>query len=133
MAERIPARLTPREGRRFAFTVGLAFLVFAGLSYWRGHNLPPKILGGIGVSLLALGVVIPGQLSPVFRAWMGLAHAISLVTTPIFLGLVYFVVITPIALVMRVFGHDPLRRKKRAGGYWVPMTSGGRSDLTRQF
>lgn len=133
MAEGIPARLTPREGRRFAFTVGIAFLVFAALSFWRGHNLPPTILGGLGTTLLVLGAVIPGQLGPLFRAWMGLAHAISRVTTPFFMGFVYFVVITPIAFLMRSVGHNPLRGVKHGDGYWVPTTSGGRSDLTRQF
>jgi hypothetical protein len=133
MAERIPARLSPAEGRRFALTVGLAFLVLAGISAWRGHILPPRILGSLGALLLIAGLVIPGQLGPVYRAWMGLAHALSKVTTPIFLGVVYFIVLTPIALLARLMGRHPMRHDSKEGSYWTPMSSGGRSNLETQF
>ncbi len=82
----IPARLTAREGRRFAFTVGTAFLVLAAISAWRGHTLPPRVLGALGGALLLAGLVVPGRLSRVHRAWMGLALALSKVTTPIMIG-----------------------------------------------
>ena len=133
MAERVSARLTPAEGRKFAFTVGLAFVVLAGISYWRGHQLPPKVLGGLGVLLLVAGALVPGHLGPVQRGWMGLAHVLSKVTTPIFLGVVYFVILTPIGLVMRAFGRRALKHPLQNDSYWVPLRSGGRSDLTTQF
>lgn len=133
MAEGIPARLTPREGRRFAFPVGGVMLLLAGLSLWRGHTWPPRILGGVGAALLVLGAVIPGHLGPLFRAWMGLAHALSKVTTPIFLGVVYFVVMMPIGLVRRLLGKNPLRHRATNDSYWMAPPSGGRSDLTTQF
>ena len=133
MAERVSARLTPSEGRRFAFPVGGAFLVLAAISLWRGHYWPPRILGGLGVILLLAGVVLPGRLGPVSRAWMGLAHLLSKITTPIFLGVVYFVVMTPIGLIRRLMGKNPLRHRAPDGSYWMSPPSGGRSDLTTQF
>jgi hypothetical protein len=63
---------------------------------------------------------------------MGLAHAISKVTTPIFMGIVYFVVITPIAAVRRAVGGNPLRAHDGATG-WVDRHEAPRGDLTRQF
>ena len=133
MAMGIPARLSPREGRKFAFTVGIAFLVLGAISAWRGHYFPPRILGTLGGSLLLAGVIVPGRLGGIHRAWMGLAHAISKVTAPIMVGVVYFVVITPIGLLMRLFGKNPLRKRERDGGFWVPASSGGRSNLETQF
>ncbi len=133
MAERIPARLTPAEGRRFAFPVGAVLLLIAGLSYWRGHYWPPRVLAGVGGLLLVLGVLVPGRLGPVYRGWMGLAHLLSRVTTPIFLGVVYFLVMTPIGLLRRLFGRNPLRHRAKDGSYWTDPPSGGRSDLTTQF
>ena len=133
MAERIPARLTPSEGRRFAFPVGIAFLALAGLSAWRGHVWPPRVLGVLGVALLVAGVVIPGRLGGVYRAWMKLAHTLSKVTTPVFLGIVYYLVITPIGVVMRMLGHRPLVHGERSAGFWIAPPSGGRADLRRQF
>jgi hypothetical protein len=133
MAATGPARLTRRAGRRFAFSLGVAFLMLGGLSYWRGHAVAPCVLGGLGVAFLAAGALVPDRLSPVYRAWMTMGHGAAKITTPILLGVVYFLVITPIGLVMRVFGHNPLRHRERDGSYWVPVQSGGRSDLDSQF
>ena len=133
MAEGIRARLTPGEGRRFAFPVGIAFLALAGLSAWRGHEWPPRVLGALAVTLLVAGTVIPGRLGGVYRGWMKLAHALSKVTTPVFLGIVYFLVITPIGIVMRIFGRRPLMHGERDAGFWMVPASGGRADLRRQF
>ena len=133
MAEGIPARLTSREGRRFALPVGGVFLVLAGVSAWRGHQVPPRVLASLGALLILAGALVPSHLGPVYRAWMRLAHILSRITTPIFMGVVYFVVLTPIGWLMRLFGHDPLRHPDRDGGFWVSAPSGGRSDLVRQF
>ena len=129
----IPARLTPAEGRKFALPVGAAFLVLAGIAFWRQHPTSWRILAGLGGALLVAGVLIPSHLGPLSRAWMGLAHALSKVTTPIFMGVVYFLVLTPIGLVMRAIGRQPMRHAEREGGFWVVPPSGGRSDITRQF
>ena len=135
MATRVPARLTPREGRRFGLTVGIAFAVLAALSWWRGHTVPPVVLGAIAALLLLAGILIPAHLGPVHRAWMALARAISKVTTPIFMGLVYFGVITPTGLVMRALGKNPLRRAEADGGFWTARGPGDRrsQSMERQF
>jgi hypothetical protein len=134
LAERIPARLSPREGRTFSFTVGLAFLVIAALLRWRDATTMPIVFATIGATLLAAGLAAPKRLGPVQRAWMGMAHAISRVTTPMLMGLVYFLTILPIGLLMRLFGRSPLRKRENAGGFWVERAPDGRqSDLERQF
>jgi len=85
------------------------------------------------VAFLAAGALAPDRLSLVHRVWMGMGHGAAKITTPILLGVVYFLVITPIGIVMRVFGGNPLRHRKRDGSYWVPVQSEGRSNLDRQF
>jgi hypothetical protein len=130
----IPARLSPAEGRKFALTVGIAFLVLAALlHFWRHREATAAVLGALGVLLVLAGLVIPARLGPLQRAWMGLAKAISKVTTPIFMGGVFFIVVTPIGLVMRLFGRRALVHPEHDGGFWAPPASGGRSDLERQF
>ena len=129
----VSARLTTREGRRFAFTVGTAFLVLAAISAWRGHYFPPRIFSVLGGALLAAGVLIPGRLSGVHRSWMAFGHAISKVTSPIVVGAVYLLVITPTGGLIRLFGRNPLRHRERDGGFWMPASSDGRSDLETQF
>jgi hypothetical protein len=129
----IPARLTSQEGRKFGFTVGLAFAAFAGIAYWRGHTVSWKVFGAVGGALLLAGGVIPTLLGPVQRGWMGFAHLLSKVTTPIVMGIVYFLVVTPIALLMRGIGRQPMKHAEQDGGFWIPAPSGGRSDMERQF
>ncbi len=138
MAAGIPTRLAPltrAEGRRFGLTVGAAFLGFAALSRWRGHVVAPVLLATLGVLFVAGGLLVPGRMTPVFRGWMGLALAISKVTTPILMGVIYFVVLTPIALVARLLGHRPLARDPKAASLWAPHEAvGGRGGgMERQF
>jgi Saxitoxin biosynthesis operon protein SxtJ len=114
----IPARLSPAEGRKFGLTVGGAFLVLAGIIWWRGkHPGLVPYFGGLGGLLVIAGLAIPTALGPVNRAWMGLAHLLSKVTTPIFMGVVYFVVLTPISLAVRLLGKNPLVHG-RTGTFW---------------
>lgn len=130
-----PARLTPSEGRRFAFPVGGAFLALAGLTLWRGHAVVAIVLATVAALLVLAGVVLPGRLGPIYRGWMGLALVISKVTTPVFMGIVYFLVITPTGVLMRVFGRNPVVREESEGSFWVSRPSGPdrHSDLRRQF
>ncbi len=135
MAKRVPARLTRREGRKFGLTVGVAFLALAALSWWRGHVIPPAVLGALGGVLVLAGVAVPAHLGPIQEAWMAMAHAISKVTTPVFMGLVYYGVITPTGLVMRALGKNPLRHAERDGGFWTTREPGARrsQSMERQF
>ena len=115
MAAGVPARLTAAEGRKFGLTVGLAFAAFGALLLWRDKPTAATVLGALGGVLVLAGLVVPTRLGPVERAWMRLAHAISKVTTPIFMGIVYFVVLTPIGAI----------RRRRGSPIVAPPTSGG--------
>ena len=130
----LPAGLSRSEGRKFAFTVGGAFLVLGAVVWWRNHLTVASAFGGLGAVLALLGLIVPDRLGPLSRAWMGLAHLISKVTTPVFMGVVYFLVITPTSLIMRLFGRLPLRSPRGASSYWqVRSPDSRRGDLTRQF
>jgi hypothetical protein len=134
LENRVPARLTPAEGRKFAFPVGTAFLVITALLIWRQHEGAAWVTGILAATLLAAGVLIPGKLGPVYRAWMGFALLLSKVTTPIFMGIVFFVAITPIGLLMRLFGRNPVRHDARDGSYFITRPVGARQgNLSRQF
>jgi hypothetical protein len=133
VAHQVPARLTPREGRRFGLTVGVAFLVLAGISRWRDHETAPVVLAAIGGVLTIAGLAIPAMLGPVFRAWMAFGLALSKVTTPMLMGLIYFVVITPMGLAMRAFGRHPLSARVSNGSFWVKHESSSQRSMSRQF
>lgn len=124
--------LTRSEGRRFGMTVGVAFIALGGLLFWRDHLVPAVTAASIGALLVIGGLAIPDRLGPVQAAWMGLARLISKVTTPIFMGVVYFVVITPAGLVMRLFGRNPLDHQPDQSGFWVERDA-ERHPMERQF
>jgi len=129
--------LTAAEGRRFAFTLAAAFAVLAGIAQWRGRERVAIVFAVLAGLFLIAGLVAPSQLGPVERAWMGLARAISKVTTPIFMGIVYFVVLTPTGLLRRVLAKKTLSPARSAKTFWVdrkPMEpEAARRRMERQF
>lgn len=128
-------QLRAGEARRFGLTVGTASLVLAALFRWRGRPAAAAGLSLVGILLCAGGLVLPERLGPAYRAWMTLAALLNRLTTPLLLAVVYFVVITPVALLTRLFGRDSLARPNRALSYWVPRRGGaqGRSSMDHQF
>lgn len=130
---RIPARLTPAEGRRFGFTLAGAFTAVAAILWWKEHATAAQVVAGVAAAFAMGGTFAPTALSPVFRTWMRFGLALSRVTTPIILGIVYFLVITPTGFVLRLLGRGPLTHRAVSGSYWKAPRSGGRSDLTHQF
>jgi hypothetical protein len=131
----VPARLSAQAGRRFGVQVGAAFLVLASIASWRGHPQTAVVLGALGSALVVGGLLAPDRMDPIYRAWMRLAAAISKVTTPVVMGALYFLVVTPMGLLLRVFGHRPLAPARGANSAWVSRdaTQDGRSDLKHQF
>jgi hypothetical protein len=128
---------TPQKGRKFALTLAIAFGVLAAISYWRGRHLPPVILGILSALFLLAALVVPGRLEAVERGWMALAHAISRVTTPIFMGVVYFVLVTPIGILRRTFGSSALVHPLNDDSYWIRRApvdaAASRRRMERQF
>jgi hypothetical protein len=93
------------------------------------------VVGVIGGTLMIGGVVIPARLGPVHWAWMKLAALLSRITTPVFMAVVYFIVITPIGILRRLLGRNPVDHSVGEGSYWVTRPAGEarRSDIERQF
>ena len=135
MAAGVPARLTAAQGRKFGLTVGGAFLVLSAIAWWRGHPITVTVLGSLGAVLAVAGLVVPTMLGPVEKAWMGLAHAISKVTTPIFMSVVYFLVITPIGFLRRMSAGKMGAPKSSATSNWIAHTPAvaRRESMERQF
>ena len=130
----IPARAyTAAAGRKFGLTVGIAFAVFSAIARWRGHPTSFVVLASAGAVLILAGLVIPTALRGIDAAWMKLAHLISKVTTPIFMGVIYFLVLTPVGLARRAFGGNSLVHRADAHGFWADRTGKGVSSLDRLF
>ena len=89
----------------------------------------------VGTLLIAAALVAPSRLGPLRRAWLAVGEGIGKVTTPLFLGIIYFGAIAPIGLLLRAFHRNPMKRRRLATTAWVPRTAETRSrrDMERQF
>ncbi len=113
-----------RAEREFGLIVGGVLVL---LSFWwlyRGKfPVVSQITLPIGAVLVLLGLVFPRALVLPNRAWMAFAEVLSWVTTRIILAFVFFVIVTPIGVVKRLFGWDPLQRRAPASdSYWKPYS-----------
>jgi len=74
-----------------------------------GRNIPlwPWVIGTL---LCAWGVILPASLKPVYHVWTAIGNVLGWVNTRIILGLIFFLVIFPIGLVMKLVGKNPLSR-----------------------
>jgi hypothetical protein len=135
MAKKVGSQYTAAQGRRFALTVGAAFLVFAAIAWWRGNPIATNVLAGLGGVLVLAALIMPAYLGPVERGWMKLAHLISKVTTPIVMGVMYLGVITPIGALRRAMGGNALVHAEQEHGFWRTRAVGARrsASMQRQF
>jgi hypothetical protein len=116
--------INARMLRQFA---GLWLVFWTALAVWQLGQGRPARAGVLVVIALVLGVV--GLLKPeairvVFGAVSAITRPIGLVMSRIVLALAYYGLFTPLAMVFRLMGRDPLSRKRRAetGSYWTTRT-----------
>jgi len=97
--------------REFGLTTGaIVIVLFGGLLPWLfdfAYPVWPWVIGGI---LGLWAVVAPATLNPVYHLWMRLGLLLSRITTPLVLGLVFFLILFPSGLLMRLLGKDPMAR-----------------------
>ncbi len=110
--------------RSFGWVVGGVLLVIAAVVGWRNDfalTTAAYVLGGIGGTLVVLGLAVPVVLKPIYRVWMALAVVLGFIMTRVILSVVYYLVMTPIGLAMRLFGKDPMHRRidPDAASYWI--------------
>ena len=124
MAKAVIKKKSRRAEREFGLIVGGVLLLLSGWWLYRGkfptlsHVILP--LGGL---LVLLGLVFPAALVWPNKAWMALAEVLSFVTTRIILAFVFFIIVTPIGFIKRLFGWDPLhRRAPKSDSYWKPYS-----------
>jgi hypothetical protein len=113
-----------RAEKEFGLVVGGVFALLGGWWLYRGKfaSVAPVLLA-FGALLILLGLIWPRALVWPNRAWMFLAEVLSWITTRIILGVVLFIVMTPIGVVKRLSGWDPLgRRGARGASYWQPYS-----------
>lgn len=132
----MPDALDTRQLRRFGLLVGGIFATIAGWPLLLRGQAPHGWAAVIAAALMILGLTVPGALRPVLRLWLRVGHLLGWFNTRILLTLVYFVVMTPTGLAMRLIGRDPLDRRLRdRSSYWrdKPRQTEPRASMERHF
>ena len=99
------------------------FVVFLILGLWplkNGESLNVYFIMA-SVVFLILGLLNSKFLSPLNKSWIKLGEILGVIIAPIVMALVYFVILTPVSIIVRVFGKDLLGLKflKEKDTYWI--------------
>ena len=121
------------RGRRFALTLFIAFAILTLIAVWRERETVVLVFGALASAIAISGLAAPASLGPVERAWMSFAHALSRITTPIFMGIVYFVILTPVGLMRRAAGRNALVREAKDGSYWIKRVPSESEKIRRRM
>jgi hypothetical protein len=119
---------TSAELRKFGLVMATPLTLLAALFYWRQGLVPMTYgLGGGAAFFLVVGLTVPRALAPIEFVWMRFAAVLGYVMTRVILTLTFVLAITPLGLVIRILGRDPLGMKfdKNATTYWVPTEADG--------
>ena len=122
--------------RSFGFTTGFIVAGLFGLFFpWLLSRDLPLWPWVICVTLVAWALIAPSGLRPIYRGWMRFGLIMGKITTPIILSLVFFIAITPLAIVRSLMGRDSLARTfdENADSYRVPSRKPSRDGMTRPF
>ena len=111
------------ELRQFGLLFFPAFLaMIAWISYRAtGAWFVPGACLGLSAGSIALGIVAPAALRPIWLVTIYVTFPIGFVISHVLMAMVYYLVLTPAGLLLRVFKGDPLRREvdPAAGTYWI--------------
>ena len=122
----ISSSATIKQIRQFGLLVGIVLVAAGSWQLYRQiYPIVRIVLWSIGGFLFAGGLLWPQILKPLYVFWMLLAHMLSWVNTRIILGVIFYLIFTPIALVMRIAQRDGLQKKinKNTSSYWTQRTA----------
>lgn len=126
--------LSKKQLREFGFLIGFGFPIFIGLlvPLITGHGFRIWTLW-IGALGFIVGLISPSLLKYPYKIWMRIGHLLGWINSRIILGLVFVIVLLPIALVMRLVGYDPLKTRRKGESSYRKNIQGHFTDLTRIF
>jgi hypothetical protein len=110
----------PNKERSFGVSVGGFLLLVTAFLVWRGRVTAPQITGAIGAVLLGLGLTMPRLLKWPSDLWWRFALVLGHINARVILTVAFSLVLTPIGLLWRLIGKDPLARRRESFQGWTP-------------
>jgi len=106
--------------KAFGVSVGIVLLLIAAALVWRQQVATAQIVGTIGAVLLVLGLLQPRLLKWPSAVWWKVAMILGYVNARIILTIIFTLVLSPVGLLWRAIGKDPLARKRDNWPGWSP-------------
>jgi predicted membrane metal-binding protein len=124
------------SNRNFGYLMGAAFAVIGLWPLWRHHDVRWWAIG-LGLAFGIVALAMPSGLAPLQRIWMRFGVLLGKIVSPVVMGVLLYLVVTPVGLLQRLFGRDQLRlaRDRNAKTYWQFREPPGPSadSMTNQF
>ncbi len=114
--------VTMGSDRSFGLVFAVVFLVVALLPLWGGGDIRVWALI-VAAAFLVLSYTVPKVLRPLNRVWFLFGLLLHKIVSPIVMGILFFITVTPIGLIMRALGKDPLNQAfdRGADTYWIAV------------
>lgn len=113
--------LDKKQIRKFGLGLAVILTVFATLNLYKENHTTALILIVVGVFTAAFALLCPTILKPVYIVFMKVSHVLGWINTRILLGIIFYFAITPVGIIMKIFGKDLLHRKIEPDrqSYWI--------------
>ena len=125
-----------QELRKFGFVFATGLVLIFGLFFpWVLEKPSPYWPWIVAAVFAGSALILPQILKPVFLLWMKIGHVLGWINTRIILGVVFFIIFAPVALLMHLFGKDPMHRRldKTASTYRINSEKLPRERMERPF
>ena len=117
------------SNKKFGFFFTFVFAILAFYFLFIDSILWAQALAILAVFFLLITVIIPQVLLPLNKLWMRLGLLLGMIVSPIVLGIIFFGLVTPYGVVMRMFGRDELRLKfTKKSSHWISRSELIKSD-----
>ena len=119
--------------RKFGLTMSAVFGIWAALLFWRGRDARLTV-AVLAVFFLFFGLWRPAWLRLAHKAWMSLAVCMGWVMSRVLLTAIFYLVLTPLGLLLKLSGKDLMHKRRDTGGsYWKDHAPRQTSDYENQF
>jgi len=126
--------INKKQLRNFGLFIGITIPLLFGwiIPLISGHGFRPWSIW-IGMPTFFIGLIAPNLLRYPYKAWIALGNFLGMINSYIILGIVFVIILQPIAFIMKAFGYDPLRRRRRSVVSYRENCETHKTDLKRIF
>jgi len=129
------AQVVLPSNRKFGFFFSLVFFMLAAYFIYTQNQTVVQVMLFVALLFLIITLFKADLLLPLNKLWMRFGFLLGKIISPIVLGIIFFGLITPYSIVIRVFGRDELHlRKVKNKSHWIHRSQDSpQTDFKRQF